>query len=270
MVAISALHYRGDVGLLGDQYKRVAVVGSRRMTEYGRMVIEKIIPGLVGAGVIIVSGFMYGVDQEAHKVCLENGGKTIAVFGWGIDWPVPDEDVALYKSILTTGLLVSEYDGTRVPALWMFPQRNRVVAALSDAVLVVEAAEKSGSLITARLALEGNKKLFCIPGAITSRVSVGTNDLIKSGAATMVTSARDILEALGVKPHPDLLFVKEREGGEKNFSEKALLEILENEGLLLDEIVRKIHKPIDVISPLISLMELKGMVKNINGRYYLA
>ncbi len=269
MTGIGKLFQLGDKSLLGKSYKKVAVVGSRRMTEYGRRAIEKIIPGLVEAGVVIVSGFMYGVDQEAHRACIASGGKTIAVLGWGIDWSVPEDDRALYKSILETGLLVSEYKAKTAPALWMFPQRNRIVAALADAVMVIEAAEKSGSLITARLAIEQKKKLFCLPGPVTSGVSVGTNELIKTGAARMVTRAEDILRELGIdtpSPRGSGASPSTLEG-EK--IERAILSALENEGLLLDEIIRKIHEPISKVGPVMSLLELRGAVKSVNGRYYL-
>ena len=117
--------------------KCVAVVGSRRMTQYGQRIIERIIPSLVSAGITVVSGFMYGVDQEAHKRCLLCGGKTVAVLGWGIDWQVEDADKKLYKEIEDKGLIMSEYKEDTKPQLWMFPRRNRIIAGLSQAVLIV-------------------------------------------------------------------------------------------------------------------------------------
>lgn len=137
--------YKGNVDLLLDEAPKLAVVGSRRMSDYGQRVIEKWMPSFVQKGISIVSGFMYGVDQAAHKACIENGGKTIAVLGWGIDRKVVGEDEKLYQKILEVdSLIVSEYEGEQEAELWMFPQRNRIVAGIVDAVLVIEGAEKSG------------------------------------------------------------------------------------------------------------------------------
>ena len=162
-----------------------AVIGSRRMTEYGRRVIEKIVPQLVFEKKTIVSGFMYGVDQYAHKVCVENGGKTIAVLGWGIKRILEGTDKKLANEIVGSGgLILSEWEDQK-PTLWTFPVRNRIVAALSSDIIVVEAAQKSGSLITAAIAKKLKRNLWAVPGAITSNLSAGTNALIASGTARM-------------------------------------------------------------------------------------
>lgn len=198
---IKNIFYKGKIGLLEDDSPKLAIVGSRKMTEYGCLVLEKWVPTLVERGVTIVSGFMYGVDQTAHRVCLENGGKTIAVLGWGIDWPVATADEVLYQKILeTNGLIVSEYGGETRAKRWFFPQRNRIVAGISDAVLVVEGAVKSGSLITARLAKRFDKKLLAVPGRVTNRLAEGTNGLIREGLARAVTSAEDVLEEMDLFP----------------------------------------------------------------------
>lgn len=165
--------------------KCVAVVGSRKMTVYGERVIEKLIPWLLSQNYTIVSGFMYGIDQYAHKICVENGGKTIAVLGWGITTPLVGSDAKLAKEIVDSGgLLLSEWKEQK-PSHWTFPARNRIVAGLSTKIYVVEAAAQSGSLITARLALKLHKDLWAVPGPITSRTSVGTNKLIAQGKANM-------------------------------------------------------------------------------------
>lgn len=163
----------------------VAVIGSRRMTEYGRKVVEKIIPQLVSQKQTIISGFMYGVDQYAHQVCLENGGKTIAVLGWGINHKLKGFDLKLAQKIVKNkGLLLSEWENQQ-PSYWTFPARNRLVAALSKKVIVVEAAEKSGSLITVKIATRLKREIWAVPGPITNRFSAGTNILIASGKAKM-------------------------------------------------------------------------------------
>lgn len=258
----------GDRTLLGADRKRVAVVGSRRMTDYGRRGVEMLIAPLVEAGVVVVSGFMYGVDQEAHRQCLDCGGKTIAVLGWGVDWVVPEEDRALYIEIKNRGLLVSEYEGQTPPALWRFPKRNKVIASMADAVIVIEAGEKSGSLITADWAIKFGKPLFCVPGPIVSRVSYGTNDLIKQGLAEMVTSADDVLTTVGIKRG----FSQDGEKlieGRNGSLEFLIVDILENESLFVDEIARKIRRPVVEISPVLTRMEIAGNVRNDNGRYSL-
>jgi len=257
---IKHLFYKGNVELLLDKAPRLAVVGSRRMTDYGLRVVEKWLPELVQAGVTIVSGFMYGVDQAAHRVCLENGGKTIAVLGWGIDWPVKSEDANLYKKILEVdSLIVSEYADTLAPEMWMFPQRNRIVAGVVDAVLVVEAAEKSGSLITARLAREQGKKLLAVPGGVFSKVSAGTNGLIRTGSARMVASAGDVLSELGLAVGQVRL---DLEGTPKN----PILAVLEAGERSTDELGRALKLPVTKVMEMIFELEMEGVVETVNGK----
>lgn len=192
------IFYKGKISLLVDESPKLAIVGSRRMTDYGLRVIEKWMPVFVDKGITIVSGFMYGVDQAAHKACLENGGKTIAVLGWGIDNRIGGGDRSLYQRILEVdSLILSEWKEMEADRS-TFPQRNRIVAGISDAVLVVEGANKSGSLITARLAGQYGKKLMAVPGQVTSRIAEGTNELIKSRKAIMVTKAEEVLGVMGL------------------------------------------------------------------------
>lgn len=163
----------------------VAIVGSRKMSSYGRQVIDQIVPTLVLQRKTIISGFMYGVDQYVHHTCAACGGKTIAVLGWGIELPLQGDDKRIADEIISTGgLLISEWKDQRA-SLWTFPVRNRIVAALSSDVIVIEAAIKSGSLITATLAQKLHRKLWAVPGPITSKVSEGTNMLIATGAASL-------------------------------------------------------------------------------------
>ncbi len=237
--------------------KCVGIVGSRRMSAYGQRVVEKIVPELVNAGVTIVSGFMYGVDQAAHRVCLEAGGVTIAVFGWGIDWQVGEDDVKLYDQILVSGgLMLSEYEGKSRSQLWMFPRRNRIVSGISAGVIVVEGAEKSGSLITANWAVKQGRKLFAVPGPVTSSVSAGTNGLIKSGRAVMARSGRDVLEELGwalgkrnVLANEEVILSKE---------EKQILVALEGEDLGLDELCQILKMDSVKLGQIVTMMEMGG------------
>jgi|SRR3989344_1333896 len=225
----------------------VAVVGSRKMTHYGRQVLEKLIPSLVFAKKTIVSGFMYGVDQYAHHLALENGGRTIAVLGWGITEKLTGLDKKLADRILEGGgLLLSEWEN-RKGALWTFPKRNRIITALSKEVYIIEADIKSGSLITADLAVRLKRKLWAVPGPITSRTSRGTNELIKTGLA----------EAwLG----PEILPPDSRVND-------PLINLLTNEELTPSEIGRKLNLPIEEIGAKLSILSLTGNVKERGGKY---
>jgi len=259
---VKRLYYKGEWER-GIFENCLAVVGSRRMTDYGRRVIEKIIPVVVDAGVVIVSGFMYGVDQEAHRVCLECGGRTIAVLGWGIERRVADDEVKLYQSIFDNrGLIVSEYEGETESQLWMFPYRNRIVAGLSMAVLVIEAAEKSGSLVTADWAKKLHKKVLAVPGSITSSVSVGTNGLIQSAEGVMVLNGEDVLKEFNT--NNELRSKKELTRKVNN----PILTVLENEGMEIDRLSRVLGQKIEKLSVELSVLELRGEIERRGGKYY--
>lgn len=262
--SVSTLFYKGNFDLAFFD-KTVAVVGSRTMTSYGKQVVAKIIPPLVDAGVTIISGFMYGVDQEAHRICLECGGHTVAVLGWGIDWPVADSDHKLYEVIAGKGLILSEYDGAKRPLLWMFPQRNRIVAGLSQAIIVVEAAKKSGSLITAKYAVDYGKKLFAVPGPITSRSSEGTNDLISTRTAILVTDADTILQSMGW--HSGTFRFPKKKSDQ---AQDAILELLEHEPLTADEIAIKGSWSAEEVGVKLSLLQLQEKVREHDGKYFIS
>jgi len=226
----------------------VAVIGSRRITEYGQRVIEKIIPQFVFEKKTIVSGFMYGADQYAHKVCIENGGKTVAVLGWGIKQPLEGADKKLAESIVSSGgLLISEWEDQQ-PTLWTFPVRNRIVAALSQDVIVVEAAIKSGSLITASIARKLKRTVWAVPGPITSRTSMGTNTLIAQGAARMWLG--DVLPSAPATKDP-------------------LMNLLQNDSLTASEIARSLGKPVSDIGAQLSFLSLTGQVVERGGKYHV-
>lgn len=263
--SVKRVLYKGNVDLLLDEQPKLAVVGSRRMSDYGKRVIEKWMPALVQRGVIVVSGFMYGVDQAAHKACLENGGKTIAVLGWGIDLKVASEDEKLYQDVLELdSLIVSEYEGEYPANIWTFPQRNRIVAGISDAVLVIEAAERSGSLITARLAREFGKPLMAVPGMVTSKVAEGTNNLIKKGKVVMVTSAEEVLFEMGL----GIGQMKIR--FEKKTEINPIIVALESGEKSVDELVRILKLPAEKIMEQILGMELEGRIEAKQGKYFKA
>ncbi len=187
------LYVRGRLELLSRP--GIAVVGTRQHSVYGRDATASFVVGLVRAGYVIISGLARGIDSIAHRTALEAGGDTVAVLGTGLDVPYPPEHEDIFHAIAERGCLVSEFPPGSPPLKFHFPQRNRIIAGLARAVLVVEAPEKSGALNTAQHALEGGKEVFAVPGPIHNPTSVGTNRLIQDGAA-LVTSVADILHVL--------------------------------------------------------------------------
>ena len=256
---VKNLFYKGNVDLLVNDSPKLAIVGSRRMSDYGKRVIEKWMPELVNKGIIIVSGFMYGVDQAAHKACVENGGKTIAVLGYGIDRKIAADDEKLYQNILQVdSLILSEYPGVTDATRATFPARNRIVAGISDAVLVIEAAEKSGSLITARLAQQFKKPLMALPGRIDVGVAKGTNDLIKNGKARMVSSLNDVLEVMNL--------AKGVEGAKVKVND-PILNLLKDGEKSVDELSRILRMNIDELNQKLMILTLQGEVVETSGKY---
>jgi len=245
----------------------LAVVGTRKMTDYGEEITEKFVSSIARAGVTIVSGFMYGIDAVAHRACLESGGRTIAVLGCGIDLVRPVINRDLRRQILENkGLVVSELPGKHPPFRWTFVRRNRIISGLSKAILVVEAGEKSGALIIAEFARKQKRKVLAIPGPITSAVSKGTGYLIRQGAK-LVSTPDDVLLELGISP--DSKGKKSNRNRIVNKKEEKILALLKEKRLLIDEIARGLDKPVGQVGQLISIMMLKGLVKqDRRERYY--
>ncbi len=187
------LYYKGDWN--SEIFENcLAVVGSRRMTTYGKRVAEQFVTEIAAAGITIVSGFMYGIDATAHRAALVAGGRTIAVMPCGVNIIHPAYQEKLYNDILKNkGLIISEFENDFPPDIWTYPKRNRIVAGLSKATLIIEAATKSGSLITANYAKEYRRKVFAVPGPITSSNSAGIIQLLKDGAL-IASKARDVLD----------------------------------------------------------------------------
>lgn len=240
-----------------DLVKSVAVVGSRRISQYGRQVVEKLVNQLVSYKVPIVSGFMYGTDQAVHRAVIENGGRTIAVLGWGIKYDkIEEEDKKLWKKIVDTGgAVISEWE-YQTPAFWTFPARDRIMAALATDVYVVEAAAKSGALITAEMAMELGKNIWAVPGPVFSPVSVGTNRLIADGKAKMWVPNQQLsfnLECV-VKSSRD---------------NTDMYTLLQNEILTADEIAKMVTKPIAEVLQELMLLTLQGKVVEKEGKYQL-
>lgn len=260
------LFCKGNLELLTSDLT-IGIVGARKITTYGKDVTEKLTSELVLHDFCIVSGLAFGVDAIAHKTAIEHYGKTIAVLGCGVDCVTPLENQSLYEEILDrNGLILSEYRLGLSPSSGSFPARNRIIAGLSRGVLVTEAAEDSGSLITANEALKLGKFVFAVPGSINSQMSKGALKLLKQGAH-IVTSTHDILEKLEVTS----LNNKKNELDLSQFSsdEKLILELIQNEPLSMDEISRKTKIPITRLMALTSGLEMKGVVENKNGECVL-
>ncbi len=272
-----------------DLTKTIAVVGTRRITQYGREVTEIFTRELSAAGFTIVSGLALGVDAVAHQTAIEAGGKTIAVLGSGCDLCFPLENQPIYNSIVAgAGCLVSEFPLGMEPTKWSFPARNRIIAGLAEAVLVTEGAEDSGSLITADYAFKNNRKVFAVPGPITSSFSQGPYKLIQKGAK-LVTRAEDILKEFSIFPakrdpasldNSQFSIKSERSkinppvGGQSSKFQNAteeenrILKLLENEQLNFDEIVRRSEMNSAKAGTLLTMMEIKGMIKNLESGYF--
>ena len=244
----------------------LAVVGSRRLTSYGRKITEQLVTEIASAGVTIVSGFMYGGDEAAHKAAAEAGGRTIAVMPCGIDMIHPEYQEELYNKILENkGLIISEYEGKFPPANWTYPRRNRIVAGLSKAVLIVEAGLNSGTLITAEFAKKFGRKIFAVPGPLTSEVSKGTAQLIKEGAE-VVTEARDILKDYNISlTKPNLAKPSLNIEG----IEQEIINQLQKEPLEADNLARILGMSVSKIGTTLSLMQLKGFINQEGGKYYV-
>ncbi len=266
------LYVKGDKELLLET-QDIGVVGARKITSYGAQVTENLVSELCRAGFVIVSGMAAGVDAAAHKAAIESDGKTIAVLGCGVDCPYPKENERLYEEILdSNNLVISEYPLGMSANPGTFPARNRIVSALSLAVLITEAAEDSGSLITADHALTQGKTVFAVPGPITSQMSRGSLKLLKQGAV-LVSSAEDILEKLKVKNQSASWRTKVKNATQNskflnlNKEEQKIIECLENEEMTIDEIARETKIPISKLSIFLSEMELKGMVASNSGKW---
>lgn len=242
----------------------LAIVGSRKYTTYGKDVCEKLISSLRGLPVVIISGLAIGMDTLVHESALKAGLKNIGVPGGGLSPQViyPRRNYFLSEEILKNGgCLLSEYKPDFRPTIWSFPRRNRIMSGLSDYVLIIEAEEKSGTLITSRLATEYNRTVLAVPGNITSPSSKGTNMLIRLGA-TPITSPGDLIEALGIK------IEKKEETKKENNSlsplENKILEIL-NEPKPKDQILDEIDEEESKIIIALSLLEMKGLIKEEFG-----
>lgn len=260
----AVLYYKGTLDCLDKP--TVAIVGSRKMTSYGKEVAEKFAGELGSFGITIVSGLAHGIDTVAHKSCVSVGGTTAAVLGCGLDQIYPSENKNLSDEIINKkGILISEYP-LGYPALPVnFAIRNRIVSGLSSCVVVIEGEEKSGTLLTATHAANQGKTVFAVPGNIMSPLSKAPLFLLKNGAR-IATEPKDILDELNIETKIDR--VKMRKISPDNKEEEKILEFLNTEPLLLDELVRISKCKTSEISARLTIMEMKGLVKNLGGGKY--
>ena len=259
------LYVRGDI--LTEDHFAVAIVGTRKITPYGRQVTEELSAFLAANGITVVSGLARGVDAVAHSAALKAGGRTVAVLGSGVDRIYPPENRALAEQMMSRGAVVSDYPVGTAPESSNFPPRNRIISGLSMAVVVIEAGETSGALITAEFAAEQGREVFAVPGSILAPQSKGTNKLIQNGALPLLTP-QDIMQAL------NLTRVGEQKAARKilpaDAVEAQLLNLLNNDPIHVDEIRNQTGLPVEKVSAALVMMELKGMVRQVGGMHYVA
>jgi DNA processing protein len=261
------LYVKGTLTNFNDQ-PMIAIVGSRKFTSYGRQVAESIARDLAATGVTVVSGLAFGIDAFAHQGALNGSGLTVAVLGNSLEDKMiaPRTNFMLSKNICRNGCLVSDYPPGTPSIPGNFPARNRLMAGMTLGTIVVEAEEKSGSLITANLALDFNREVFAVPGSVFSPASRGTHQLIKSGAK-LVTSASDILEELDIEKIKQVETV--RRSIPQTPEEKKLFKFLSHEPAHIDTITKNSKLETSVVSSTLAIMEMKGMVKNVGGQNYI-
>jgi len=258
------LFYRGILNK--NMFRRsLGIVGTRKATEYGKMATRKICAGLTNSGFTIVSGLAYGVDSQAHRSCLDNGGITIAVMGTGVDQIYPPRNRELAEEIIETGAILSEFIPTLKAERWNFPTRNRIISGLSLGTLVIEGNRKSGALLTAKFALDQNRDLFALPGDINREQAEGPNYLIQLGAK-LVTSAKDILADYDMYLDPaeaplPILTPDEEEIYQYIFEHKP--------DITVDQLIIKSERSFSALSSILLGLELKNMIKKAPGNKIL-
>jgi DNA processing protein len=253
------LWIRGDGDLALLERPAVALVGARACSPYGRAVARSLARELAASGVVVVSGLARGIDGEAHRGALEAGGPTVAVLGCGIDRDYPAAHADLARAIVADGLIVSEYEPGVEPAPWRFPARNRIISGLSLAVVVVEARERSGALITVDFALEQGRDVLVVPGEITSALSAGTNALLRLGAAPAL-GVNDVLEAIGVIAAAPAQSAPAGHAG-------LVLAAVREAPASVDEIARIVVLRAAEVAALLTELELEGLVEPGEGTY---
>ena len=243
----------------------LAVVGTRRISSYGMQVTRSLVPDLVQAGCVVISGLAMGVDGVAHKATIDEGGKTIAVLGCGVDCCTPAVNYPIYEKIIQSGgAIVSEFPLGSSPTKGSFPSRNRIIAGLSEGVIVTEGAQDSGALITAKDAFANRRKVFAVPGPITSDLSKGPYELIRNGAV-LVTTAAEILEKMNIKAQ----IQKDRNKIKADTKEEQIIiDLLIDEPLHFDIVLKRTKMTSSSLASLLSLLEMKGLVQSLENGFF--
>lgn len=259
------LYVKGQL-IPGDE-RSVSIVGTRKVSAYGRQIGHRLTYDLARAGVTIVSGLARGVDGIAHRAALDAGQRTIAVLGSGVDIIYPGEHRELAEQILENGAIVSEHPVGTKPDARNFPRRNRIIAGMTLGTVVVEAPEKSGALLTANHAINENREVFAVPGDVTRPNSQGNNRLIKESGAKLVTDYKDILEELnlssvGQQIEMTALFPEDE-------SQSQVLRYVTYDPIHIDEVIRASGMGISEVSSTLTMMELKGLIKQVGGMNYI-
>ncbi|MEK9132686.1 MAG: DNA-processing protein DprA [Patescibacteria group bacterium] len=236
--------------------KYFAIVGTRRPSIYGKQMAEEFSGAIAARGFVIVSGLAYGIDAIAHEAAINAGGRTIAVLGSGLDHITPTCNLKLAARIQSSGCILTEYEADVSPKKFTFPERNRIIAGMSIATLVIEAPERSGALITARLALDFNRDVFALPGNITQLSGLGSNKLIRDGKAFPVTGIQDIFDYLECGEASDS---QKPRGLMPN--EEMIYDLLKSSPLTIDQIIAETELPAPQITTLLSMLELKGVIQ---------
>lgn len=259
------IYYQGEAFKEQDNYS-LAVVGARKISPYGQQTTEGLVRGLSQNGLVIVSGLALGVDAAAHTTCIAHQGRTIAVLGSGLDKIYPSTHTPLARRIVDTGgLMISEFPLGTPSYRSNFPHRNRIIAGLTRGTLIIEATKKSGSLITAQLALEFNREVFAVPGSIYSELTQGPHALIKQGAQ-LVTSAQDIMQALNLSNFTEN--IQARSILPQTPEEQLIVDLLSASTRTVDELIKNTKLDAKKINSILVSMELKGLIRSLGSQNY--
>lgn len=254
-----------------DSLDKVSIVGSRMCSSYGVSQAHRFSKELAEEGIVVVSGLAVGIDAKAHQAAVNAGGKTIAVIGCGLDMDYPSANRELKKEIIKNGCIISEYPLGTKPFPVNFPIRNRIISGLCKATIVIEAAMKSGTLITAGLALDQGRELLAMPGNITSRLSQGCNKLIKECAYPM-TEVQDVLNLIGFE-YTKTEHIKQENCKNKNIelapNEKLIYDCINFEPVTTDELVEKTQLKVQDLQHILTMLEIKGLIQRISGQKYI-
>jgi len=262
------LYYRGNADL--NQSKIVAIIGTRTHNEYGKAICEKLVEDLAGENILIVSGLAFGIDSIAHRSALKHDLKTVAILAHGLDRIYPAQNKSLAKEMVQHGGLLTDFRSKTNPDKQNFPKRNRIVAGISDAIVVVESGIKGGSLITAELGNGYNKEVFAIPGRTNDSKSLGCNYLIRNNKACLITSAEDLLEDMGWKEYKKSTAKKQRELFiELSGDEKIIVSILQSqEQIHIDELYIKSGLSSSAVASGLLTLEMQNVVSSLPGKMY--